>query len=261
MTDWSKMQDISNMQRKIWKDGFKDMIRRYNEFVAKNKREPAKIQVYPPALIYITLGKFKEMKKRWDAYIKEKKAEPKFVWINMPADPNFDYYEVVYKVYEKQDTGYTCGPSSMVMMLGELAHKRVFDEWTLKNWAGTTTAGTGHDGIFYAAKVAAQKLGWKIKTYEKSLAEVTWKQLGEMIRNDKIGVIAHVVTQPLPFWDGEWWGHYVFPIAVNLKTKKIKIADPGRSVPMTYDATFDQFRRACELVTWAKSLLVIEKIF
>lgn len=253
----------------------------YNAAMVELKKIRTSTGKYPDSLKIgtktVNRNEYFDMIARVRAWVKEKAPElykivdsewrcpdspkcPKIVYIKrMPAPEPLNLYEVAKVTLMKQPTGYHCGPTSLAMLLSELCKYAPYSPTELGVWADTTTSGTGHDGVFRAARKAAEKLGFKIKTYELSMASTEWKKLGEMIADDKIGVIAHIMTYGLDDWSGDW-GHYVFPIGLKLKEKMIRIADPGRSVAQTYWDSFDRFLRACNRVTWTKSLLIIERI-
>jgi hypothetical protein len=65
----------------------------------------------------------------------------------------------------------------------------------------------------------------------------------------------HIMTGGLPGWDGNF-GHYVYPVGVNLATHTVRIADPIKGVH-TY--SFAQYERAMGSVSSAGQLIVIEK--
>ncbi len=257
--------NISNTTICIPKENFKDMLKRYQDFSKRKGREPNLIYVKKGGDTYITLQQFKNMKQRWEEFIKTNNREPNCVYIRKidPNEPatNFDLYKVVYYQVEKQDTGYTCGPSSLLMMLRELAQSALpqYSEAYVAKLAWTTTAGTTHDGMINAAKKIAADLGWKLTAKRVNFSDTSWEQLGKWIADPKVGVVVHIMTAGLPYWGNSDYGHYIFPIGLNLKKKTITIADPARRVPDVYTATFDQFARACRRVTWAPSLLVFFK--
>jgi len=259
------MMDISNTTICVENETFQDMIQRYETFTKKNKREPTIIYIRKGGDTYVTLQQFKDMKKRYEDFIEKNKREPKCVYIRkiQPDEPatNFDLYKVVYFQIEKQDTGYTCGPSSLLMMLRELAQSALpqYSEAYIAKLAWTTTAGTTHDGMINAAQKLARDLGWKLTAREVNLSDTSWEQLGKWIADPKVGVVAHVMTAGLPYWGDSDYGHYVFPIGLDLTNRTVTIADPARGVPDVYTATFDQFARACRRVYWAPSLLLFIK--
>lgn len=254
------MIDISNSNINIPLLHFLDMIDRYNRFKERNKREPQIIYIQRNGNTYVTLERFKDMLQRWQKFKEENGREPNYVTINREST-TFDLFKVVYYQIEKQDTGYTCGPSSLLMMLRELAQSALpqYSEAYVSKLAWTTTSGTTHDGMINAAKKIAEQLGWKLTTKRVNMSDTSWKQLGEWIVDPKVGVVAHVMTAGLPYWGNSDYGHYIFPIGLDLKDKTITIADPARGVPDVYKATFDQFARACRRVTWAPSLLLFIK--
>ena len=151
-----------------------------------------------------------------------------------------------------QNTDHTCGPSSMQMLFSELTGSTKVSESQLANWAGTTGNGTSHEGLFAAARTAASRLGFSVKCSQASLGNVGWAKLAQMIADPKVGVILHIQTGGLPGWKGDY-GHYVFPVGVDLAHHLVKIADPVKGVH-TY--TFAQYERAMGRVSQPSVLMV-----
>jgi peptidoglycan hydrolase-like protein with peptidoglycan-binding domain len=151
-----------------------------------------------------------------------------------------------------QDTDHTCGPSSMQMLFSELTGSTKVSESQLATWAGTTGNGTSHQGLFAAARTAASRLGFSVKCSQASLGNVGWAKLAQMIADPKVGVILHIQTGGLPGWKGDY-GHYVFPVGVDLAHHLVKIADPVKGVH-TY--TFAQYERAMGRVSQPSVLMV-----
>ena len=246
--------NIENTDTTITAQEFKDAIKRYEEFKKTNNREPKIIYLRPSE--YVPLQKFKEMKQRWDLFIATYQREPKTIKVKK----DFNYFRVVTFIAEKQDTGYTCGPSSLAMLLRELSDGTLkITEEELAQKAGTTKKGTSHEGLFKAAKQIAKQLNWEIECTDKKLSQITYRELGEMIADPRIGVIAHIRTKGFKIWNNQDFGHYVFPVALDLDKKIITIADPARSKPTTYDVTFKEFEDACKAVTYANSIIIIRR--
>lgn len=136
--------------------------------------------------------------------------------------------------FDKQDTGYTCGPTSMSMGLTEMFPGTGSREAELARYAGTTTSGTGHEGLRTAFKRVLEMKGLAADSWEQDLSTMTAKQLGAHLANPEIIVICHGMTGG---WkEGGWinnYGHYVYPIGVNTSTGQYKIADPTKGV-ITY---------------------------
>lgn len=201
---------------------------------------------------YITYKtKYKELLTRWNAFIASEKREPNYLTIvyNAPTQPvqTSNWTLTGYFKQDFQDTGYTCGPTSLSMVLSALGYS--FSEQTLMKLAGTTTDGTGHSGLFTAAKKVAP-----VKTAEYRLSEIGgWQGVSTKLKEGK-EFIVHLWTASLPNWDGAF-GHYVFLTGVNIKEKKVRIFDPIKG-DITY--TTAQLERAMNDIS-QKQLLQFSK--
>jgi peptidoglycan hydrolase-like protein with peptidoglycan-binding domain len=155
-----------------------------------------------------------------------------------------------------QDTGYTCGPSSLQMLFSELAGGKVkIREGTLASIAGTGHNGTGPDEMVSAARAAGNRIGIPVSAHKSSFGSVGWAKLAELVKDPSKGVIMHIMTGGLPGWQGDY-GHYVYPIGVNLKARTVRIADPTKGVR---EYTFAQYERAMGRISSANQLIVVGK--
>lgn len=162
-------------------------------------------------------------------------------------------YSVPSYKYEKQDTAYTCGPSSSVMALSEMGIPA--SESEMATLEKTTKDGTDHKGIISGIRAAGSKAGITLLVSEAKFLDVGWQKLAEWIRDPKIGVICHGVCAGWKYYTEYKGGHYVFPISINLATRTITIADPARGI-LIY--TFDEFKKGLDLLS-QPSLIVIRK--
>lgn len=162
-------------------------------------------------------------------------------------------YSVPSYKYEKQDTAYTCGPSSSVMALSEMGINTT--EATMATLEETTKNGTGHTTLISGIRKAGTKAGVTLLVSEAKFLDVGWQKLAEWIRDPKIGVICHGICAGWKYYTEYKGGHYAFPISINMATRTITIADPARGI-LVY--TFDEFKKGLDLLS-QPSLIVIRK--
>lgn len=148
---------------------------------------------------------------------------------------------------DKQDTGYTCGPSSMQMALSELGITK--SESELAKLMGTTKSGTAHSGFFKAM----QSIG--LKCWDKNFSEVGWAGLADALKDKAVAVIVHGNTAGWPSYWKNSYGHYVYPVAINLVSERIKIADPTKGV---IEYSLSEFKKGMDLVS-QPSLIYVSK--
>jgi len=155
-----------------------------------------------------------------------------------------------------QDNGHTCGPSSMQMLFSELAggHTRIH-EGTIARIAGTSSNGTGPDEMVSAARSVGNRIGVPVNAHKASFGSVGWAKLAELVKDPNKGVIMHIMTGTLPGWRGDY-GHYVFPVGVNLQTRTVRIADPTKGI---HEYSFAQYERAMGRISSGNQLIVVEK--
>jgi|GEM_PF-3454226 len=166
---------------------------------------------------------------------------------------NSQIYSVPSYKYEKQDTDYTCGPSSSVMALSELGIQTT--EATMTALEETTKNGTGHATLMSGIRKAGSKVGITLLVSEAKFIDVGWQKLAEWIQDPKISVIAHGICAGWKYYTQYKGGHYVFPISISLTKKTITIADPTKGV-ITY--TLNEFKKGLDLLS-QPSLIVIRR--
>jgi hypothetical protein len=132
-------------------------------------------------------------------------------------------------------------------------------EFHLASHQGTQpVVGTDHQGIMNGCIAHAAEQGIQLKAYEKTFNEIYgYKGLGQYIANPEIAVIAHGNTAGWPSYYSGVYGHYVFPVIINLDTERIQIADPARDPNPVY--SFSEFKDGLDLVS-QPSFIVLEKI-
>jgi peptidoglycan hydrolase-like protein with peptidoglycan-binding domain len=167
------------------------------------------------------------------------------------------FYETSWIDYD-QTTNYTCGPSSSYMALSALGVPNLA-EFHLASHEGTQpVVGTDHEGIMNGCVAHAAEQGIQVRAYEKTYQGIFgYEGLGQTIADPNKAVIAHGNTAGWPSYYTGVYGHYVFPVCVNLDTERIQIADPARDPNPVY--SFSEFKDGLDLVS-QPSFIVLEKI-
>ncbi len=104
-----------------------------------------------------------------------------------------------------QCTGYYCACNSVQQAIYRLTGERI-SESTLASVGGTTSAGTGHEGINTMIAWFNRKYGYNLKISWKNFSEVGWSKLQEYI--DTGAVFFHLLYR-------NQWGHYEVPKQVS----------------------------------------------
>ena len=104
-----------------------------------------------------------------------------------------------------QCTGYYCACNSVQQAIYRLTGKQI-SEYTLAQVGGTTTSGTGHEGINTMIYWFNKNYGYNLKIQWKNFSEVGYTKLQEYI--NKGAVFFHLLYR-------NQWGHYEVPVSVN----------------------------------------------
>lgn len=195
-------------------------------------------------------------KRVYNYALKNKKLPPKVWWYNSTTNEtsttttNGWVLTGTYKG-DKQDTSYTCGPSSVQMVFSALG-KTVY-ETLIAKYAGTTTSGTSHEGLATAVK----KIDPSIKITEYSYSGIGISGLASKLKGN-CEFIIHLRTGTLKTdaYGSELWvrdyGHYVFLVGVNTTKGLIKIYDPTKGLK---DFTASQIKAATAAVVGQNSFI------
>ena len=127
-----------------------------------------------------------------------------------------------------QCTGYWCGPHSIHQAMRKFGITK-YTEKQIAAWCGTTTSGTGHQGINTGIAQIGKKSG---KTFK-----VQWKNFSDMGKTDaeRFKEIAKILCQPNKaiIWhiayinggsgtSGKHFGHYEYVDKINVSTKYVR---------------------------------------
>lgn len=156
-----------------------------------------------------------------------------------------------------QDTSYYCGVSALQKCLFKFGITD-FSQKTLAGWAGTTQAGTSHQGLATAVAMVNKKKGTKIKITEKNFSDVGWEGVGRILANPKQDIIFHNCYRLK-------YGHYEVTNQVNLTTNVEKVLNSlGDKCTSSCYCGYVESRSAAEFKKYMaaisqKSLIILTK--
>ena len=156
-----------------------------------------------------------------------------------------------------QDTSYYCGVSALQKCLFKFGITD-FSQKTLAGWAGTTTAGTSHQGIATAVAMVNKKKGTKIKISEKNFSDVGWEGVGKILAQKNKDIIFHNCYRMK-------YGHYEVVNQINLTTNVEKVLNSlGNKCTNTCYCGYVEDRSAAEFKRYMsaisqKSLIILTK--
>ena len=165
---------------------------------------------------------------------------------NAPTNSDSGWVKVPLFKQHYQDTDYTCGPSSAQMALSELGINA--SESQLAELMQTSTAGTGHNGFFSGIKKLADKIKVALSSWDVNFNKTGWDPLPGWLADPNLAVILNVNCGPLKYdaygnliWISYTGGHYIYPIAIHMSQRLIKVADPRKGIVIW---TFSQMEKA-----------------
>ena len=156
-----------------------------------------------------------------------------------------------------QDTSYYCGVSALQKCLFKFGITD-FSQKTLASWAGTTQAGTSHQGLATAVAMVNKKKGTKIKITEKNFSDIGWEGVGKILANPKQDIIFHNCYRLK-------YGHYEVCNQVNLTNNVEKVLNSlGDKCTNTCYCGYVENRTASEFKKYMagisqKSLIILTK--
>ncbi len=231
--------DISASNEVIPINNWKDIQKRYTEYVKTNGKEPNIMYIdkeYPYE--HITLAKYKEISGRYDKWVKEHGSDPTYMNINKTTttnttntttNSNQTTFTINYLCEKSggnclgQITGYHCGPHSIKQCLRKFGITG-YSESTIGGYAGTTKAGTGHAGLETAIAKIARLEGITLKVEWKNFSDLgntvaeRFKKYGEIITSSNKACFWHEMYR-------NQYGHYSLPKTVNTKSGNLVIAN------------------------------------
>ncbi len=195
-------------------------------------------------------------KRVYNYALKNKKLPDKVWWYNSTTNKtsttttNGWVLTGTYKG-DKQDTSYTCGPSSVQMVFSALG--KTVQEAYIAQLAGTGTSGTSHEGLAGAVK----KIDSSIKITEYSYSDIGISGLASKLKGN-CEFIIHLRTGQLTkdaygnrVWSNDY-GHYIFLVGVNTAKGLFRVFDPTKGLK---DFTTAQIKAATAAVTGQNSFI------
>lgn len=209
-------------------DEFLELKRRWEAFGFTHGRKPKYIRTKDGEEIPQCI--FDDMILRYENFVKKYNRRPRVVSILSDKWIRTGFWK-----QDKQDTGYTCGPSSLQMALSALGCN--VSEDVLAKAGGTGTSGTGHEGMLRAVEYASKKCKMKITGRFQSFNGYGWSKVVDGI---KAGAEYVIHLKPLPalkydykgslVWRSFTGGHYVYLVGVNMVDRLVLIADPTKGL-------------------------------
>ena len=144
-----------------------------------------------------------------------KKAENKPKTVTYKPNSKGEYWNPRYlsNGEEKQSTNYYCLPVSVMQAVYELTGKDLSQRW-LADIMGTTTAGTGHQGVTKALNEINRKYSLHLKHEWRNFSDVGWDKLAQYVKSPDVAVIIHGGWAEPGTWNFEA-GHYYTLACVN----------------------------------------------
>lgn len=142
---------------------------------------------------------------------------------------NDGWYTVPHVVAYTQDNGVNCGPTAWSMGLASEFGVYISQDKL------ASLMDTGANGTDPSAAIAEmEKLGYK--AYFKTWSKEGLNQLAKDVADPNVIVVLLVMTGPLKYdasgnliWQGNY-GHYEYPVAVNVSQGLIKLQDPRKNL-------------------------------
>lgn len=144
-----------------------------------------------------------------------KKVENKPKMVTYKPNSKGEYWNPRYlsNGEEKQSTNYYCLPVSVMQAVYELTGKDLSQRW-LADIMGTTTAGTGHQGVTKALNEINRKYSLHLKHEWRNFSDVGWDKIAQYVKSPDVAVIIHGGWAELGTWNFEA-GHYYTLACVN----------------------------------------------
>ena len=115
-----------------------------------------------------------------------------------------------------QNNSYYCGVSALQKCLYKFGIN--VSQKKLASWAGTTTAGTSHNGLRTAIGKVNKEYNVNITVKEYNFSDLTLKQIRDIICNKNKDIIWHLLYR------GKY-GHYEKVKSINLKDKSFEVVN------------------------------------
>jgi len=163
------------------------------------------------------------------AFYKTNSRLPNYVSIK-PWPFTLGWTKLSHYTYHHQTTGYTCGPSSLLMALSYYNFNKVTESWLAKAAKSNSNTGTSQSGMIAAVNAVNAKYGTNFSMTMKKFTG--WNTIRNYIASG-VPVIVRVHS-----WLDTYGTHYVLITGINFETGKVRLADPsynGKGTFSIYD--------------------------
>lgn len=154
-----------------------------------------------------------------------------------------------------QNTGYYCGCHSLQEVFRNLTNI-VVPQSTIADWAGTTTAGTGHWGLDTAIAMFNKKYNKNLVGQWYNFSDLGWSGLKEIVKSNDKDFICHNLYR-------DEWGHYevvndIYDSTVDVQNSLGSYCDRGCYCGYVENRSKSEYRRYMSGIS-QKSILVIAR--
>lgn len=148
-----------------------------------------------------------------------------------------------------QNNSVCCGPSSIHKAIWKFGIRDISQN-QIASWAGTTSAGTSHQGLETAIAKINQVKGTNISITWYNLSDLGWEGLGKLICQDNIAAFTHILYKNGGTCSGSGnFGHYEAITKINLSTGYVKVINSlGNYCGSCYCGYYQDRTIACEEV-------------
>ena len=148
-----------------------------------------------------------------------------------------------------QNNSVCCGPSSIHKAIYKFGIRDITQN-QIASWAGTTSAGSSHQGLETAIAKINQVKGTNISIKWYNLSDLGWEGLGKLICQDNIAAFTHILYKNGGTCSGSGnFGHYESITKINLATGYVKVINSlGDYCGSCYCGYYQDRTIACEEV-------------
>lgn len=246
---------------------FQEMEKKLDQFyfsikIKEKKSRYPNFYTYNKLNVQIPKNAYMDAMKRLKIFQKRKGRNPQSIRINGAQILTKSSWEKEKNYHlEYQDTGYTCGPSTLVESLDNLGIETT--EAHLSKLAGTTVNGTSHEGLKKAVAAVSKETQIPLRINYYYLKDIGYSGILKAIKDPKTVCGAHGRTgkrgweidfKKRKIWKGSF-GHYCGIAGISIEKELIELSDPTKGF-VTY--TWKEFENGINLVG-QPSILVLSK--
>lgn len=245
-----------------YKDYF-SMIKRFYNFVQKNKRLPNYI-LTSKSKKRLNINKFINLMSRVIVFYNNNKRYPNYVSIKKDETKK-QTGDVKKQTTKKvrgylktkgcsgmgQCTSYFCACNSLQQVFHKLCDKDI-QEKTIASWAGTTSKGTSHQGINTAIAIFNKKYNKSLKIKWVNFSDLgktdkeRWNKLNKYLISEKYAIITHIKYRLK-------WGHYEIPEKISNDTIMVLNSLGSKNANGTYQG-YEETRSLSEELKYFKAI-------